>query len=417
MSLARLVGDVSCLRISGGSGEGGHVPAVRDAPGMAQAAEMSPPSGRRILLMHITPASGHHRASCAIACALHQLDPSAAVTSLDASEYTSRPVRWAVAQTYRSLIQHQPDIWEYLYDNPAVHSRIQRLRTLLHRYHSGKLRRVLDHVQPHAIACTQAYPCGMVADFKKSAGLLVPLVGVLTDYAPHLYWFHDTVDVYCVPSEKVRQRFLMHGVPEQKVRVQGIPIDPGFAAPTERETTARALGLDLTRPILLIAGGGSGFGPLREIVAGLDLLPHPCQLVVVTGTNRTALRHLQHTTYRHRVVPLGYVDNMAALMDVATLLISKPGGLTTSEALAKRLPLIMVNPIPGQEAYNAQFLLSQGAAVQAASAETTRQTVRDLLDNPERLEMMRRRAGELSRPSAAVDIARMLLGLSNGDAP
>ena len=367
---------------------------------------------RRFLLMHITTSSGHHRASSAIEQTIKRLDPSAVITSVDALQYTSPIVRWAISRSYVSLIRHQPDVWEYLYDNPAVHQRVQHLRTLLHRYHATKLERLLKTVRPDAIACTQAYPCGVVADFKRHYKLRLPLVGVLTDYAPHLYWFHDTVDTYVVPSEQVKQRFVTRGVKPEQVKVLGIPIDPRFLEPVDREAAARQFGVDLAKPIILIMGGGGGFGQLRDILLSLDILPHPCQLIVVAGTNRSLVAWTQNQRFRHHIIPLGYTQDMPKLMTIATLLVSKPGGLTTSEALAKHLPIVIVNPIPGQEAYNARYLLSQGAAIQA-SPETVRQTVRDLLDNPERLEMLRRRNAELAHPMAASDTAKLLFALAD----
>ena len=168
-------------------------------------------NGRRVLLMHITTSSGHHRASCAIEQTVTTLDPLATVVNLDAFHYTSRFVRWAITRTYTSMIRHQPDVWEYLYDNPSVHKRLHYFQSLLHRYQAAKLQQLLETVRPDAIACTQAYPCGVVADFKKQRHLRVPLIGVLTDYAPHLYWFHDAVDVYVVPSEQVKRRFVTRG--------------------------------------------------------------------------------------------------------------------------------------------------------------------------------------------------------------
>ncbi|MBI1992415.1 MAG: glycosyltransferase [Candidatus Omnitrophica bacterium] len=373
-------------------------------------------TGRRFVLMHITTSSGHHRASCAIEHTLKGLDPRAQIVSVDAFQYTSRFVRWAISRSYLSIIRHQPDVWEYLYDNPSVHRRVQYLRVLLHRYQAGKLQRLLETVRPEAIACTQAYPCGMVADFKKHHNLSVPLVGVLTDYAPHLYWFHETVDAYVVPSEQVKQRFVTRGVDPSRIKVLGIPIDRKFLEANDREAAAREFGLDPAHPIILIMGGGSGFGQIRDIVLSLDILPYPCHLVVVAGTNRSLRAWLQGQRFRHRVVSLGYTDDIPKLMDIATLLVSKPGGLTTSEALAKQVPLVIVNPIPGQEAYNARFLLSHGAAVQAGSPETVRQTVRDLLDNPGRLAGLRRRNAELAHPNAAADIARLLIELADGHA-
>lgn len=369
--------------------------------------------GRRFLLMHVeTIGSGHYRASRAIEETLRQLDGSAHIVNADAFRYTSRFVRWAISHTYFSLIRHQPDIWEYLYDNPDVHRRVKHLQQLLYRYQAVKLQRLVESVRPDVIACTQAYPCGVLADFKKRHGLTIPLVGVLTDYAPHLYWFHEAVDRYVVPSEQVKHRFLLRGVAPERVEVLGIPIDLSFRQSMDRRDASAALGLDPDQPVILIMGGGNGMGQIRHIMLNLDILPHRCQMVVLPGTNRPLTAWLRTHTFRHRVVVMPPTDRVAQVMNAATILVSKPGGMTTSEALAKALPLVIVNPIPGQEAYNARYLLSQGAAVQADSPATVRQTVRDLFDNPERLEAMRRRAVELAHPDASLDIAALLCRLA-----
>jgi len=363
---------------------------------------------RRFLLLHITTSSGHHRASCAIQRSLLAADPSVVCRSVDAFQYASPVVRYAIRYLYYSLIQHQPDVWEYLYDNPSVHRRVQHLRALLHRYHAAKFRKLVEDFKPDAIVCTQAYPCGMVADFKRQNRFGVPLIGVLTDHAPHLYWFHETVDTYVVPSEEVRERFIQRGIAPEKLQVMGIPIDRDFTEQTDPALTARRFGLNPEHPTLLIMGGGGGFGRMAEIVLSLDHLPFPCQMIVVAGTNHGLLRWVRRQRFRQKVVGLGFVKEIPALMDTATLIISKPGGLTTAESLAKRLPMVIVNPIPGQEAYNARYLLSQGAAVQAGSPSVVRQTVRDLLENPGRIASMRQRAAEIARPDAADAVAAML---------
>ena len=374
-------------------------------------------TGRRFLLMHVSANLGHHRASRAIEETVRRIDPLAQVTSVDAAHYASRFIRWAISRSYLSLIRHQPDVWEYLYDNPSVYRRVRHLRTLLHHYQVTKLQRLIETIQPDAIACTQAYPCGMVAHFKRARRFPIPLIGVLTDYAPHLYWFHEAVDAYVVPSEEVKRRFIRRGVEASRIKILGIPIDPRFLEPVDRDALARRWGLNLEQPVLLIMGGGSGFGPLRDVVRHLDRLPLPCQLVVLTGTNRSLYTWLTRQRFRHRLLAFGYTESVPQLMGIATLLISKPGGLTTAEALAKGVPLVMVNPIPGQEAYNARYLLVNGAAVQADSPETVRQTVLDLLDDPARIEALRRRIREVAHPTAALDVSKLLFELADGARP
>jgi len=373
-------------------------------------------AGRRFLLLHVTTSSGHHHASRAIAHALQRLDRRCQVVSVDAFDYTSRVVREAILRSYLSVIRHQPNVWEYLYDNPAVHRRVKHLRHLLHRYHTRKLQQLLETAQPQAIACTQAFPCGMVADFKKHQRLTVPVVGVLTDYAPHLYWLHEAVNIYMVPADEVKERFVSYGIEEARIQVSGIPVEPEFLDPVDRQAIYAECGLEETIPVILVMGGGGGFGPLRELILSLDRVASPCQFVVLTGTNQSLLAWCRRQAFRHRVVAHGYVDSIAGLMDIATLVISKPGGLTTAEALAKRLPMLIVTPIPGQEMCNARYLLSQGAALQADSPETAREIVERLLQRPERLHQLSRKAAHIAHPDSARHIAQSLLDLSDGAA-
>ena len=370
-------------------------------------------AGRRILLMHVTTSSGHHHASRAIGQALRRLDPSCQIINVDAFDYTSRFVRWGITHSYMSLIQHYPDVWEYLYDNPAIHKRVHHIRGLLHRYHTRKLQRLFETVQPHTIVCTQAFPCGMVADYKKHHRLNVPLVGVLTDYAPHLYWLHDTVDVYIVPAEEIKQRFMSHGVAEDRVKAFGIPVEPRFLDPVDRRAVYQQFNLDPALPVILVMGGGGGFGPLRELMTSLDHAEAPCQFIVLAGTNHALLSWFQRQRFRHRVVATGYVDCVPQLMDVSTLIISKPGGLTTAESLAKRLPMLIMTAIPGQEMCNARYLLSQHASVKLPSLDQAGHVVTELLRHPSRLEELRNNVARLSHPESALQAAELLVGLAD----
>ncbi|MBI3324089.1 MAG: hypothetical protein HYZ92_02300 [Candidatus Omnitrophica bacterium] len=368
-------------------------------------------ASRRILLMHVTTSSGHHHASRAIGQALQRLDPSCQVISVDAFDYTSRFVRWAIMRSYMSLIRHRPNVWEYLYDNPAIHRHVKHIRQLLHRYHGRKLQRLFETVQPHAIACTQAFPCGMVADFKKHRGLTVPLVGVLTDYAPHVYWLHDTVDRYLVPAIEVKERFESYGIAAARIQDSGIPIEPKFMDPVDAAAVFRDFGLRAGMPVVLVMGGGGGFGPIRELMLSLDRVGRECQFVVLAGTNLALGSWLRRHQFRHPVVVQGYTEAVAQLMSVAAMIITKPGGLTTAEALAKQLPLLIFTPIPGQEMCNARYLLSRQAAIQVEDPERAGETVTELLRHPEALAQMRARAGRLGHPDSAFQAASLLFEL------
>jgi len=368
----------------------------------------------RILLLYISNHSGHHQASLAIERALRALDPGAEVTTLDALSYTNPLLALIINRTYMGIIRRRPEVWEYLYDNPAVLRRVRRLRQLIHQYNTGKLETLLGELRPHVVACTQAFPCGMIADYKQTHGVTLPLIGVLTDYAPHSYWLYEQVDGYIVPAEEAAARLRASGVAQERIQVLGIPVDPRFGQPSDRERTRQALGLTTRGPTILIMGGGSGLGPIQELVVRLDALAAPLQLLVLAGSNKRLLAWLQRyrSKARQALWVGGHVDEVWRFMELADVLITKPGGLTTAEALSKGLPMIIINPIPGQETSNAQFLLAHQVAVKAAGAGEASRIVQEFLRDPSLLQSMRSQALAAGRPQAAAAIAQWLLHLA-----
>ena len=190
----------------------------------------------------------------------------------------------------------------------------------------------------------------------------------------------------------------------------GITIDPKFFQDLEKEKIAKELGLDLSIPIVLIMGGGQGLGPVKKIIKSFNKIKLNFQIIVITGTNKKLLRWLN--SYRlpqKKLVPLGYVDNIDEIMSISTLLITKPGGITSAEALSKSLPMIIMHPIPGQEANNTQYLLRQDVAVKADNVEQLDKKLNELLKNRESMANMRRCAKEANLPESSLNIARLIL--------
>ncbi|MBI4313570.1 MAG: hypothetical protein HY594_02015 [Candidatus Omnitrophica bacterium] len=365
----------------------------------------------RVLLMYITEHSGHHRASLALEKALRLSDPNTEVLNIDAFGYFNPILSRIVDSTYMSVIKTKPEVWDYLYDNPEVAQRAQKYQTLLHRHNSPKLTRLLKRFQPTVIACTQAFPCSAVADYKETRDLDVPLYGVLTDFIPHSYWIHPKVSGYMVASDAARKRLIKFEVPPERIHHTGIPIDPVFDKAQSPSRIRQELGLSPDLPVVLVMGGGQGLGPIEEMVRGLDALPDSFHMVVVAGTNEKLKSRLDKRIlgYKRRVSILGYVANVYELMSIASLIITKPGGLTTAEALSKGLPMVIVAPIPGQEAKNTEFLLQHHAAVQAAHWDDVPPLVAGLIRNAGSLADLKKSAEKLGRPRAALDIAQKLL--------
>lgn len=361
--------------------------------------------------MYITARSGHYRAARALEQAVRRLNPQAEILTIDAFQYLNPILARIVDRMYLSVIQKAPELWDYLYDNPDVVRRSQRFRKLLHQYDSPRLKALLEDFEPEAIACTQAFPCGLVADYKEENRLRIPLFGVLTDFRPHAYWVHSQVDHYLVPSEETGRWLADRKIPPEKIHVTGIPIDPIFTENPNAAAIRRRLQWTDGFPAVLMMGGGQGLGPLLEMVQQLDCVERPFQLLVVAGTNETLYHRLiaWAPKMKHPMLVFGHVDFVSELMSVSSLLITKPGGLTTSEALAKGLPILVLNPIPGQENNNAQFLIGTGAARWIRETENLPQTVRHLLDSPGELQAMSEQARRLGHPRSALEAARWIL--------
>jgi processive 1,2-diacylglycerol beta-glucosyltransferase len=309
------------------------------------------------------------------------------------------------------VIKRMPQIWEYLYDNPKVIKASQKIKENIHKSSHKKFKPLFDEFKPDVVICTQAFPCGMVADYKKANNLPVKVVGVLTDFAPHLYWLHDGVDYYIVPFEDAKKRYIHEGVKENQLKVFGIPIRMKFAETLDRKAIAHKLHLDINTPTVLVMGGGQGLGPMKEAVKSLIGLHRDLQIIVIAGTNIKLLQWIKKAQAKtsKKIVVYDYASNVDELMEISTLIISKPGGMTTSECLAKGLPMVVIDPIPGQEERNSDFLVKNGIAVRVDDKKKIAEAVQSLLNNPAKLRSMREAALKFGRPNAAEDIAKLVL--------
>src|SRR5208282_3530476 len=281
--------------------------------------------------------------------------------------------------------------WEYLYDNPKVIKFSEKWKQSIHKSSHKKLKPLFDEFKPDVVVCTQAFPCGMVADYKKTYRLPMTVIGVLTDYAPHLYWLHEGVDFYVVPSQEASDRYVKESVPVERIKVFGIPIRMKFAENTGTAKIAGKLGLDMNIPTILIMGGGQGLGPMKEAVKSLVRLARPLQLIVICGTNVKLVHWIKKTKRKtnKKIIFYDYANNVDELMEVSTLIVSKPGGMTTSECLAKGLPMVIVDPIPGQEERNSQFLVNQGIAIRVDDKHHIAREIDLLLNDPKQLASMK----------------------------
>ncbi|NQU09578.1 UDP-N-acetylglucosamine 2-epimerase [bacterium] len=372
---------------------------------------------RRLLFLYLTKHSGHYSAAVAVEEAFRRLDPAAETLLLDSFSHTNPMLSKVTLRAYLAMLRTAPEIWEYMYDNLEFKVRTARIRELLNRGSSRKLNTLLGQFRPQVVSCTQAFACGVMASWKRANNRPdLKLVGILTDFVAHRYWADPDVDLYIAPSEELKSTLVAQGVPPERVCVTGIPVHERFAQPVDRAEAVRRLQLRPELPKILLMGGSLGLGPMKAVIRKLDKLPQPFEMLAVTGQNEELKESLERRgrRLRHHTRIMGFVDNVPELMAIAEVVITKPGGITTAEALIKNLPMVIISPIPGQEAKNSEYLLAHNVAVQAEDATDVMLYVDEFLRNPARLSRMRAAATEFGRPQSAAAAAEAIYGLFGG---
>ena len=369
---------------------------------------------QRILFLYLTKHSGHYAAAVAVENAARQLNGKVESMLLDSFSHANPFLSKMTLKAYLAALKTAPEIWEWMYDNPKFQQRTAIIRDLLNRGNSRKMEKILREFNPDVVVCTQAFACGVLAAWKQKTGNRRPaLVGVLTDYVAHRYWAHPQVDMYVVPNDATRGTLIAQGVAPERIRVHGIPVSDRFSTKADKDAVYQSLDLKPGLPMILLMGGSLGLGPMKSVIKKLDQLPQPFYIVAVTGKNEELRERLERrgAKLRHQMRIFSFVENVNELMDAAELVVTKPGGITTAECLVKRLPMIIINPIPGQEAKNTDLLLAQNVAVEAEKAIDVANLVDGFLRNPELLRAMRESARSLGRPQAARDAATDILSL------
>jgi processive 1,2-diacylglycerol beta-glucosyltransferase len=366
----------------------------------------------RVLIATVTAGAGHLQAAVALEEAWGDLRPKDQVQRLDVLDFTPRLYRKVYIDSYVKLVEHAPELWAHLFkktDNPELARKLTRMRHGFVKVVAARFIKHLRKFKPDAVLCTHYMPLEILGYLRKEQAVAPPFqVSVVTDFEAHALWMEPGVDLYCVAAEETKARLVARKAPAEQVVVTGIPISKKFSQPIEAGEVRERLGLRDDLPVLLVLGGGFGMGPVVEILAELSKVSLALQIVVVCGRNEELRREAAVLDHRHPTHVYGFVSNMHELLAVSSLVITKPGGLTTSEALAMGKPIFVLNPIPGQEAANSDFLLEHGAAVKANRIEDLPFRIEKLLGSA-RLSEMASAATALGKPRAAPDICRAVL--------
>jgi processive 1,2-diacylglycerol beta-glucosyltransferase len=368
---------------------------------------------RRLLILSVSAGAGHVRAAQALEAAAQTAAPPFEATHVDLLTLVPREFRKLYGEQYIRLVDRLPQLWSYLYaksDRPSRDSLIGKLKRAAEKLNTRRLSAEIARLAPDAILCTHFLPAELLSRQRAKGAKLPPLWVQVTDFDVHALWIQPHVDRYCVASDEVAFRLADRGVPRERISVTGIPVMPQFSAALERAACAAELGIDPAKFTVLMMAGGAGVGSLDELAARLLALPDDLQLVALAGKNADLLKRLQSLAKKHpgKLFPLGFTTTVERVMTAADLVVTKPGGLSVSECLARRKPMLLVSPIPGQEERNADYLLEAGAAVKAVDGATLAFKLSRLRSDPARLAAMGEAAHRICTPGAAGDVIGLL---------
>ncbi len=374
---------------------------------------------RQILVLSASVGAGHLRAAQAVELALRELAPEASIRNVDVLELTNAAFRHVYGRAYLDLIARAPHMLGYFYDlmdQPrSAHQKSDRLRRLVEKLNLGRLLKLLQSEPWEIVVNTHFLPAELIAGLRSQDRLDTPQMTVTTDFETHRLWVNQPCDHYFAATDEGKAYLVHWGVPAEDVSVTGIPIHPVFRRPKDRAECLARQGLVGDRPIVLQVAGGFGVGPVEKIHHELLSIEKPLEIVVVAGRNAELKQELEAMPVpeRHRRVVVGFTDQIDELMAVADVIVTKPGGLTTAEILARGAVMAIINPIPGQESRNSDYLLENGAAIKVNNVATLGFKLTQLLAEPDRLARIKENARRLGRPNAAFDIAEMALGWSS----
>jgi len=371
---------------------------------------------QRILVLSASVGAGHLRAAQAVELALREVVPQATVKNLDVLELTNAAFRRLYGQAYLDLVNRAPHVLGYFYDmldrpSSSGKNRGDSLRLAVEKLNLKSFLRFLQEEPWDLVINTHFLPAEIIAHLRKEDKLSVPQVTATTDFETHRLWVNQPCDRYFTATEEGALYLNSWGVPAADIFPTGIPIHPVFSEPKDRAICLAKHGLLGDRPIILQLAGGFGVGPIEKLYRSLLDVEMPLEVVAITARNEKARGQLEavEVPLRHHAKVLGFTQDIDELMAVADLVVSKPGGLTTSETLARGAAMVIVNPIPGQESRNSDFLLENSAAIKVNNLATLAYKVTNVLRDPEQLARLKANARRLGRPRAAFDVVERSL--------
>lgn len=365
----------------------------------------------RVLFISAPFGSGHTRAAQAVCTALKELNPSIKTEIANVFDFINPFVGKMIIRVYLKILQWVPGLYGGMYGWGDSSKVALLTRECINRFFAHRMYSYIKKYQPTCIVCTHATPAGLIEYLIKQRMIAIPTMAIITDFVVHRWWVYPLINEYFVANQEMRDYLAQCGIDYNRSYQTGIPVHSAFLQKPDISYLYEDLKLNRGDKTILIMGGGAGVLPMDKILEECDKLGEGVQFIVVTGNNRTMFKKLLalQESLRHTVRVLAYVDYVDKLMQMAHVLISKPGGMTSTECLCRELPMIIFHPIPGQEEANTDYLVEHNLAIRADCVAEVKTVLEDVLEDYNIINQVKENMTKWSKPHSAKIIASHIL--------
>ena len=373
---------------------------------------------KKILILYGAYGGGHLSAAKTICNEFeNHYKENVEIKIVDCIEYISKYLNKVSTEAYKELAKKAPWVWKHVYNN-SQNGALSHISNTTNKLMSYKLNQLLQEFKPDLIISTHPFATQMCAELKKKEKIDCKLATILTDYHIHAQWLvlYKYNDFFFVANEQMKNDMIAEGIHDQKIFVTGIPISENFSKTFNKQQIYDEFDLSSDKKtVLFFAGGEFGLGRNTTfmVLKVLIRLFKDLQVVAISGKNKKMnkkFKELIDSTNSHtRVKLFEYTNKVPELMCISSAVITKAGGLTITECLASHLPIIIVNPIPGQEEENADFLVNNEVAIWIKKGDSIARTLKNLSKNHEKLQNMKEKTKLLAKPHSAKNICKILI--------
>ena len=372
---------------------------------------------KNILIFYGSYGGGHLSAAKSIKAYIEKNYSDCNVTMFDCIEYINKYINKVSTSAYKELAKKAPWAWKKVYKD-SKNGALAKISTASNKAMAHKLFGLISETSPELIISTHPFSTQMCGYLKKKEKINIPVATVLTDYKIHEQWleFSEYLDYFFVSNEQMKKDMVEKKISEEKIFITGIPISEKFLAKYNREEICKEFGLNSENEVVLFfAGGEFGLGRNTTIIMlkALVRLFSKLQVIAISGKNpkmnEKFNKIVTSAEAEERIKILEFTDKVPELMSISKFVITKPGGLTITESLASGLPILIINPIPGQEEENAEFLEENGAGIWVKENSNISRHLKSLYRHPEILLELKEKAQELAKPNSTKEICKILL--------